>query len=106
MVNRDGGLGNDMHVVDIGDNANDALWRSSGSAGSFQYRIAPEHMPIDRILIGKHSLRERLADDGHRLFVLNVEIVEIATRHDGNAERSKEAGRDYPILRARVLLTH
>jgi hypothetical protein len=94
-----------MHVVDVCDDANDALRRPGGSAGGFQHRITPEHVPIDRILIWKHALRERLANDGHLLLVLNIEIVEIATRHDRDAERCKKSGRDYSILRARVLLT-
>src|SRR6478735_6347310 len=52
VVDRDCWLRNDMHIVDIGGDANDALRRPGRSASGFQYGIAPEYVPIDRVLIG------------------------------------------------------
>src|SRR2546421_242748 len=60
-------------------------------------------MPIDGVLIGKHALRQGLADDRDALFATNVKLVEIAARNNGNAERGKKPGRDNTILRPRVL---
>ena len=74
-----------------------------GPAVDFQDRIGPEHVPIDGVLIGEHALREGFADDGDGLFAFDVELIEIASRDDGNAQRRKESGRDDTILRARVL---
>src|SRR5262249_27839766 len=105
MVDRDGWLRNDMHVVDIGYDANDSLKFRRSIAAVFQNRIGPEHVAIDRVLIGKHALSKRVADDGRIFFALNVEIVEIPARHDGDAQRGKKSGRDHSILCTRVLLT-
>src|SRR5262249_51265457 len=65
--------------------------------------IGPEDVPIDRVLIGEHSLRECLADDGYGLFAFHIELIEIAAGKDGNAERCKESGRDHTILCAGIL---
>src|SRR5260370_38778708 len=60
-------------------------------------------MAIERILIGEHSLSKSLTDDNDRFFVvLAVELIEIAAGDDGNAERSKKAGRDGAQLGARI----
>src|SRR5262249_5494122 len=65
--------------------------------------IGPEDVPIDRVLIGEHSLRECLADDGDGLFAFHIELIEIAAGKDGNAERCKESGRDHTKLCAGIL---
>jgi len=49
-------------------------------------------MPIDGILIGKHSLRKSLTDDNDRFFALAVELIEVAALDDRNTERGKKAG--------------
>src|SRR5262249_60781146 len=62
-------------------------------------------MPINRILIREHALCESLTDDddGIFTFILDVEVVEIATAEDGNPERGKESGRNDTPLRTRIL---
>src|SRR5262249_1112100 len=105
VVNRDGRLRNEMYVIDISRDANDPLQFRRIFADGFQDWIAPEHVPIDGILIGEHSLRQSLADDRDALFVLHVGLIEIATRNDGNAQRGKKSRRDDTILRTRILFT-
>src|SRR5262249_52132178 len=105
MVDGDGGLRNDMHIVNVGDDANDALQFRRALAIDLQDRIGPEHVAIDRVLIREHAFREGLANDGDGLFAMEIELIEIATRNDGNAQRPKEPGRDDTILRARILFT-
>src|SRR5262245_46652263 len=63
-------------------------------------------MPINSILIRERALCESLTDDddGIFIFILAVEVVEITTGEDGNAERGKESGRNDTRLRARVLV--
>src|SRR5262249_14439842 len=94
---------NDMHIVNVGDDANDALQLRRALAVDFQDRIGPKHVPIDRVLIGEHSLRQSLADNRDALFTLHVGLIEIAARNDGNAQRGKKSRRDDTILRARVV---
>ena len=62
-------------------------------------------MAINRVLTGEHTLRECLADDSDRLFVLPIALIEVATLKNRNAERGEKSGRDYAILRARIFLT-
>src|ERR1700747_1884829 len=50
VVNGEGGLGNDILLVNIGDDANDALGRRQVLAIDFQDGIGPEYVPIDRVL--------------------------------------------------------
>ena len=85
VVDGEGGLGNDILLVNIGGDANDALRRRRVLAGDFQDGIAPEHVPIDGVLIGEHALREGFADDGDGLFASTVLLIEVASRNDGNA---------------------
>src|SRR5712692_479118 len=62
-------------------------------------------MPIEGILIGEHALCESLADDSDGLFALSIERVEITASDNGNAESSKESGRDDTEVRPRILFT-
>src|SRR5580704_5059601 len=101
-----------MSVVNIGGDADDAVWREKtrlfeiGPGEELQHGIGPVDMSIDRILIGEDALREGLADDHDRLRILSViEHVEIASGNDGNAERSKKSGRHGTRLRPGILYT-
>src|SRR5437588_2291770 len=103
-------LRNDVSVVNIGGDADDPVRRDKtrffeiGPGEELQHGIRPVNMPIDRILIGKHALGKRLADDYDGLFSMAViEGVEIAAGDDGNAERRKKSGRDNTPLRAGIL---
>src|SRR4030095_4109101 len=104
VVNGEGRLRNDMRIVNIGGDTNDALQLPGGlTAVGFQDRIGPEHVTIDWVLIGEHAPRKGFADDGDGLFASTVEFIEIATGNDGNAQRREEPGRDNTKLRAWVL---
>src|SRR5215469_1031549 len=99
IVDRDDRLGNDVFVVNIRCDTDDAVRGhhashfSSGATGILQHGISPVDMPVDGILIGKHALRKSLADDYDRLTILlTVERVEIAPGDDGNAKRRKKSG--------------
>src|SRR5262249_40279587 len=109
-VYRDRGLRNDVSVVYVGRDADDAMRRQNarlfaiGTGYELQNGIRPIDMPIDGVLIGKHALRESLADDDDRLSVLLiVERIKIAARDNGNAERRKESGRYDTPVRAGIL---
>ena len=98
-VNGERGLGNEVFVVDIGRDPNDAMRRRQtcffgiGPGEELQYGIRPKDMPVDRILIGEHALCERLADDDDRIVnILSIERIEITAGNDGNAQRRKESG--------------
>src|SRR5438093_4133225 len=105
IIDGERALRDDMHIVNIRGDANDALQLRRGLARDFQDWIGPEHVLIDGVLTGEYALREGLADDGDGFFVLNVEFVQIAPRNDGNAQRLKAPGRDTTKLRARVVFT-
>src|SRR5215470_20206265 len=94
-----------MLVVNIGGDADDAVRCSANSRDEFQHGIRPLDMPINSILIREHALCESLTDDddGIFIFILAVEVVEITTGEDGNAERGKESGINNTPLRARIL---
>jgi hypothetical protein len=79
------------------------LGRRQVLAIDFQDGIGPKYVPIDRVLIGEHALCKRFANDCDAFVALTVELIEVASRNDGNAERAKEPRRDNTKLRARVL---
>jgi hypothetical protein len=90
-VNAERGLRNDVSVVNIGGNTDDAVWRDKtrpfeiGPGEELQHGICTIDMPIDRILVGEHALCESLADNNDRLFmipvvILIIERIEIAAR--------------------------
>src|SRR5262249_7955061 len=92
IVDGDGGLVNNVFIVNISSNADDAVRGHHArdfelaATGILQNRIGPIDMPINGILIGKHALGKSLADDDDRLAItLAIERVEIASRNDGNA---------------------
>jgi len=93
---------NDVLVVYIGSDANDAVRRSANAWDEFHHGIRPIDMPIDGILIGEHALSESLTDDNDRIFTLAVELIEITAFDNGNAERGKKSGRDGAQLSARI----
>jgi hypothetical protein len=122
-VNSERGFRNDVFVVNIGGDTDDAVRREKtrlfeiGPAEELQHGIRPIDMPIDRILVGEHALRESLADDNDRLFILlfwslfwsftflviEIERIEIAAGNDRNAKRRKESRRDGTPLRPGIL---
>jgi hypothetical protein len=76
-VNAERGLRNDVSVVNIGRDTDDAVRRDKtrlfeiGPGEELQHGIGPIDMPIDRILVGEHALCESLADDNDRLFIIS-----------------------------------
>jgi len=91
-------------VVNIGGDADDAVWGGANPGGELEHGIRPKDVPIESILIGEHAPCESLADDNDGLFTfLAVELIEITAGNDGNAERGKESGRDDAQLGAGVL---
>src|SRR6266446_6444277 len=103
-IDSDDGPRNEVFVVDIGSDADDAMWRAVNPGGESQHGIGPIDVAIDGILIGEHAPGQSLTDDRDGLFpFLAVETVEIAAGDDGNTKRGKESGRNDAHLRARVL---
>ena len=58
----------------------------------------------DSTLPWPHALRERLADDGDRLVIFVIEVVEVASLKYRNAKRREKAGRDSAPHRAGVFV--
>src|SRR5215467_5678164 len=103
-VNRESGLWNDVFIINIGGDTNDALLLAFEAGEELQDRIGPIHMPADGILAGEHAFGKTLADEDDRFFRLRVEVVEIAAGENGNAQGGKESGRDYTEIGARIIL--
>jgi hypothetical protein len=64
-------------VVNIGSDANDAV-RRSANRDEFHHGIRPIDMSIDGILIGEHSLSERLTDNNDRFFAAAIRFLTLA----------------------------
>src|SRR5690242_9628494 len=101
VVDSNDGLGNDVFIVNIRGNTDDAVWGyhtrdfAFAAAGILQHGVGPIDMPIHGILIGKHALGKSLTDDDHGLAIrLAIERVEIAAGNNGNAQRRKKSRRD------------
>src|SRR5579864_2484318 len=95
---------NNVFIVNVGSDSDDAVRRAANPGHELNHGIRPIDMPINGILIGKHSLCESLADDDDRLLVLlSVKLIEIAPGEDGNAKRRKESRRNSPQLGARII---
>src|SRR4029077_12357830 len=101
---------NDMFVVHIGSDANNAVRRpharffAIASPKKFEHGIGPIDVPINRVFAGKHALCESLADDHDRVSTLVIILlVEIAPGKNGNSQRIEKAGRDGAQLRARIV---
>src|SRR5258708_22486483 len=104
VIDSEDGLGNNVLVVNIGGDADDAVWGGTNPGGELEHGVRPKEVPIESILIGEHALCESLTYDKDGLCTfMAVEIVEITAGNDGNAKRGKESGRDDAQLRARVL---
>jgi len=103
-IDGEDGTRNNVLVVNIGSDADNAVRLGANPGNEFNHGIRPIDVPIDGILIGEHALCESLTDDSDGLFTFAVERVEIAASDDGNAERGKESGRDGPQLPARIFL--
>ena len=74
-----------MLVVYVGGDANDAVRPAEtrlfgvGSGDEFKDRIRPVDVASDGMLSGPHALGQGLADDGHGLAILVIEVVEVAS---------------------------
>ena len=66
-VNRESGLRNNVFIVNIGGDANDAQRLALEPGEELQYRIGPKHMTVDSVLAREHPLGQALADDDSRL---------------------------------------
>src|SRR5229473_6550008 len=103
VINGEDGSRNDVFVVNVGSDANDAVRRGVDPGDEFHHGIRPVDMPINGILIGEHSLRKSLTHDNDRIFTLTVELIEVAALNDGHTECGKESGRNSAQVGARIL---
>jgi hypothetical protein len=107
-INAECGLRNDVCVVNVGRDTDDAVRRDKtrflyiGPGEELQHGIGPIDVPIDRILIGENTLCESLTDNNDRLFImiLVIERIEIAEGNDRSAKRRKKSMRDDTPLRS------
>src|SRR5213594_4246805 len=103
VVDGEDGSRNDVFVVNIGSDADDAVRRDANPGNELHHRIRPIDVAVDGVLIGEHALRESLANDNYGLLTLTIESIEITAGDDGNSECGKESRRDGAQLRARIL---
>ena len=96
--------GHHVLVVHIGRDADNAPGRGA-HLDELHHRIGPHHVPVDRILIREHPLRQALAHDDDLLAAAAIGFVEIASGDDRDAECRKKTGRDGPQLRPRIFFT-
>src|SRR5436309_9410999 len=85
MVDGDGWTRRDVFIVDIRRDAHDAA-RFGSDADELHHRIHPHDVPVERILIGEHPFRKRLADDDHLLAILTVAFIEVTARDNARAQ--------------------
>src|SRR6516225_5263697 len=98
------GFGDKVFVINIGDNADDAVRRhvDKPRGSELQHGIGPINVAINGILIGEHALRERFADDRNGVIRSPIIIVEVTTGKNRNTERGKKSGREGARVRARI----
>src|SRR4030095_16437373 len=79
-------------IIDVRNDANDSpgFWTD---INELHHRIAPHHVTIHRILVGKHPLRQALAHDHDFLRLAAVRVVEVAARNNRDSEGGEEPGR-------------
>jgi hypothetical protein len=65
---------NDVLIIHISGDPNNSA-QSFAHADEVHHGIGPHHVPIERVLVGEHPLREALADDDYRLAAAAVIIV-------------------------------
>ena len=102
MVNGEDGAGDDVLVIDVGGDADDAGGLGSEAGDEFDDGIGPGDVAVDGVLAGEHALGEGLADDDDLLGAEAVGGVKIAAGNDGDAERGEKSWGDAAELGARV----
>src|ERR1700691_2759273 len=103
MIDGEGGAGDDVLVIEIGEDANDAARGSAEARDELDDGIGPRKAAIDSILIGEHALRDTLADDDNLLGVAAIGLVKITPSNHREAERGEKSGRDGTELGALIL---
>ena len=109
VVDRDCRPGEDVLVIDIGGNANDAVRRLGtrlfrvGSGKELEHGIAPVNMVADGIPVGEHGSGERLTHDDHGFRSFGIASVEITSGEDRNTKGGKESRGDGAPPRARIV---
>ena len=93
LVDGHEGLGNDVFVVEVRDDADDAagLWTD---ADELDDAVGPAQFAIEGGLAGKERVGDAFADDDDALGAILVGFAEIAALEQGHAQGVKEAGRD------------
>ena len=86
VVDRHRRPGHDVLVVHVRYHADDA------AAGAAEDRIGPPEVPVHRVAVGEHPLRDALAHDHHELLAAPIVVGEVATGEQRDAERREEAG--------------
>src|SRR5438445_13881114 len=95
VIDGEDGLRNDVLVVNIGGDADDAMRGGANPGGELEHWIRPKDVPIDGILIGEHTLCESLTDDDDRLTALfAVPLAEMTVTAAAHAEDGEQAVRD------------
>ena len=91
MVHRQGRSRDDVLIVDIGHDADDATGLGA-HVDELHDRIGPEQATVQRVLRGEHPLREALADDHHAFGIAAVVVGEVSAGNHRNPERVEETG--------------
>src|ERR1700694_5551299 len=105
MINAEKRPGNDVLVIHIERDSNDAVRGWAEARDKLYYRVGPREVAVDGILIREHAPRNTLPDDHDGFRTLAIGIVEITSGDNRNAESSEDSGRDGPKLGALIFVT-
>src|ERR1700737_659389 len=94
MINSKLRAGYYVLVVEIPVHAHNADRVRGEPRDELYHRVCPSDVVVNGRLIGKHELRNTLADDGDVLCIPAIGFVEITSRNNGDAERG-EISRPY-----------
>src|SRR6267154_1603259 len=103
MINSHLRAGYHVLVVEIGVDAHDAHRVRGESRDELYHWVCPRDMTVDRILIGKHALRNTLRDDRDVLSADAIGLVEITSRNNGDAQSGEISWRDSAKVGSLVL---
>ena len=104
LVDGHGGRRDDVFVVDVGHDADDAA-RLIADADELHDTVGPAQLAVQSGLAGEERVGEALADDDDALGAVLVGVAEVAAFDDGKPHGSEEVGRYRAELGAQIVLT-
>jgi len=101
LVDGHGGVGDDVFVVEVGDDTDDAA-RVIADADEFHDAVGPAHGAADGFLAGEEVVGDALADDDDAVGSVFVGVAEVTAFEEGDAEGGEVSRRDRAEVGAEV----